>query len=328
MTGTFKANNPYNNFLLFVYGLALKLPVFIFPVAPYSQPLDGILYKAFLNYTSSFAASVPFFYGLLTFILFFVQAILLNKLVNDFRLHTKPNYLAGMSYLLITSLFIEWYSLSAPLIVNTLLIWVWGKLGNLHAEPNPKSAIFNIGLVIGISGFFYWPCFAFSVLVMVGLTIARPFRLAEWLTGLVGLLTPFYFFASWLFLTDSWKTYKPPFISVHVPSFSETKLAYLAIILVVIACFIGVFFINQNLRRQIVQTRKSWHLLLLYLFVAAIVPFLNTSYSINYFILLAVPIAFITASSFYYPDKKWYPLAMHWGMAGLCIYIGYFFMAH
>lgn len=324
MTGTFKANNPYNNFLLFVYGLALKFPIFIYPEKPFAQLLDGVLYKGFLQYTAGINEAIPVFYGLLTFLLFYLQAILLNKLVNDFRLHTRPNYLAGMSYLLITSLFAEWYTLSSTLIVNTFLIWVWGKLCNLHSEPNPKSTIFNIGLVTGIAGFFYWPCFAFSILIMVGLTIARPFRLAEWLTGLVGLLTPFYFFASWLFLTGRWQTYRPPYMSVHVPSLSETRLAYIAIILIIIACIIGIFFINQNLRRQVVQTRKSWQLLMLYLFVAVIVPFLNSTYNISYFILMSVPLAYITATSFYYPDKKWYPLIMHWSMFAVGIIAGYF----
>ena len=37
----------------------------------------------------------------------------------------KNNYLPAMSYLLITSLFIDWNILSAPLVINTLLIWVW-----------------------------------------------------------------------------------------------------------------------------------------------------------------------------------------------------------
>jgi hypothetical protein len=36
----------------------------------------------------------------------------------------KPNYLPAMSYLLITSFFSEWNVLSAPMVVNTFLIWV------------------------------------------------------------------------------------------------------------------------------------------------------------------------------------------------------------
>ncbi|MEO6404388.1 MAG: DUF6427 family protein [Ferruginibacter sp.] len=324
MTGTFKANNPYNNFLLFVYGFVLKLPIFLNPVKPHIQPLDGTLYNGFIFYLSGIADGVPVLYSIVTYVLIFFQAIAFNKMVNVQRMHPKPNYLTAMSYLLITSLFTEWYSLSAPLIVNSFLIWVWSRLCTLHNEPNPKTTIFNIGLFIGISSFFYFPSIAFALLIMVGLTIARPFRLAEWLMGLVGLVTPFYLFASWLFLTDKWKTYHVPGLVIKVPAFVETNLAYLSIILICITLVIGIFFINNNLRRQVVHTRKAWQLLLLYLVVAGLVPFLNATHSFSYFILIAVPLSFITASAFLYPEKKWFPVAMHWIMVGVCIAIGYF----
>lgn len=324
MTGTFKANNPYNNFLLFVYGFLLKLPIFLHPVKPDTQLLDGSLYTGFIFYLSKAANNFPILFSLVTYFFIFIQAISFNKVINVHRMHPKPNYLTAMCYLLITSLFSEWYSLSSPLIVNTLLIWVWSRLSMLHAAPNPKTTIFNIGLVTGIAAFFYFPCIAFILLIMVGLTVARPFRLAEWLMGLVGLFTPFYFFAAWLFLTDKLFTYRLPDIILKLPAFLETRWAYLAIILILITVVIGIFFINNNLRRQVVQTRKSWQLLFLYLIVAAIVPFLNTTHSFSYFILLAVPLSFVTASSFLYPEKKWFPVTMHWLMVAVCIAIGYF----
>lgn len=324
MTGTFKANNPYNSFLLFIYGVFLKLPIFLHPVIPHTQPLDGSLYKGFIVYLSRVAEGLPMVYSLVTYFFIFIQAIAFNRIVNAQRMHPKANYLTGMSYLLITSLFTEWYSLSAPLIVNSFLIWVWSKLCTLHNSPNPKTTIFNIGLATGIASFFYFPSIAFSLLIMVGLTIARPFRLPEWLMGLVGLFTPFYFFASWLFLTDEWKTYRLPDLVVKVPAFIETNWAYVSIILIIITVVVGIFFINNNLRRQVVHTRKAWQLLFLYLIVAGSIPFLNATHSFSYFILIAVPLSFITASSFLYPEKKWFPVSMHWIMVGVCIAIGYF----
>lgn len=324
MTGTFKANNPYNNFLLFVYGLLLKLPIFLFPKAPQIQLLDGILYKYFLQLLAPVGNTVPLVYSLITFVLLYMQAISFNKAVNTQRMHQKPNYLTGMCYLLITSLFSEWFSLSAPLIVNTMLIWVWSNLCTLHNIQKGKTTIFNIGFVIGIASFFYFPAIAFIILIMVGLTIARPFKLQEWLLGLVGIITPFYFFASWLFLTDKWKGYHLPGLAVTLPAFKESRWAYAAIILILITGIIGSFFIQNNLLRQVVQTRKSWQLMFLYLIVALFVPFLNATHSFNYWILVAVPVSLIAASSFLYPEKKWFPISMHWSMVAISIAIGYF----
>lgn len=323
MTGIFKANNPNNNFLLFVYGLLLKLPLFLYPQLPKLQSSDGILYKSFANWMISSFGKAPVVFSLISFILLFLQAVSFNKLVNDHRMLQKPNYLTGMSYLLVTSLFSEWFALSAALMANTILIWVWSKLSTLHNNTSAKSTIYNIGLVIGLAAFFYQPAIVFVLLFMVGMAITRAFRLNEWLIGLMGILTSFYFFGAWLFLSDRWKTYKFPQINVSLPAFHETRWALAALVLALLTMLLGIFFIQGNLRRQVVQTRKSWQLIYLYLLVAAFIPFLNTD-SFNSWILVAVPSSLIIAAAFFYPDKKWFPALVHWGMVGLSVAIAYF----
>ena len=176
MTGVFKSNNPYNTFLLLVYGLLLKLIMFIHPQIPLPQQTDGFLFKLLLSQLSGVGSSLPIIYPLISFILLYTQAITLNALVNQHRLMQKPNYLTGMAYLLITSLFAEWNILSAPLIINSFIIWVWSRMSKLYNEPSPKTSLFNIGMAIGISSFFYFPVISFSALVVVGLLITRPFK--------------------------------------------------------------------------------------------------------------------------------------------------------
>ena len=323
MTGIFKANNPNNNFLLFVYGLALKIPLFLHPQLPRLQSSDGILYKSFANYMISSFGNMPVIFGIISFILMFLQAVSFNKLVNDHRMLQKPNYLTGMSYLLVTSLFSEWFALSAALIANTILIWVWSKLSTLHNNNAAKTTIYNIGLVLGLAAFFYQPAIVFTLLFIVGMAITRPFRINEWLIGLMGILTSFYFFAAWLFLNGGWKAYKFRGIKISLPAFHETRWALAALIMVLLTMLLGAFFIRGNMRRQVVQTRKSWQLIYLYLIVAAFVPFLNSS-NFNTWILVAIPASLIMGAAFFYPDKKWFPALMHWGMAALSIAIGYF----
>ena len=89
MTGTFKANNPYNTFLLLVYGILLKLPVFLHPAIPQPQQTDGFLYKALLKWLQPFGTAFPIIYGIITFTLLYSQAVSFNKLANDLRLMKK-----------------------------------------------------------------------------------------------------------------------------------------------------------------------------------------------------------------------------------------------
>lgn len=324
MTGTFKANNPYNTFLLFVYGILLKLPMFLQPKIPQSQQIDGFLYKALLKWLQTMGNNIPVIYPMIAYGLLYTQAIAFNRLVIEQRLMQRPNYLTGMSYLLVSSLFSEWNMLSAPLIINTLLIWVWAKMSGLYNNPYPKTTLFNIGIAIGCATFFYFPSLAFAALIIFGLALTRAFKLAEWLIALLGIITPYYFLLAWVFLTDKWKGYTFPGFAVTNPKFTQTNWAYAAIIIVLFITAIGLFFIQQNFRRQLIQARKSWNLVYLFLFVAVFVPFVNATHTFEYWILCAVPLSAFMGAAFLYPGKKWFPQVLHWLMVAFVIVISYF----
>ncbi len=319
MTGVFKSNNPYNTFLLLVYGLLLKLIMFIHPQIPLPQQTDGFLFKLLLSQLSAVGKSLPIIYPLISFILLYTQAITLNALVNQHRLMQKPNYLTGMAYLLITSLFAEWNILSAPLIINSFIIWVWSRMSKLYNEPSPKTSLFNIGMAIGISSFFYFPVISFSALVVVGLLITRPFKLPEWVVALLGLASPLYFLAAYVYITDKWQGYHFPGVAVTFPRFIESRWALAAIFIVLFISSTGFVYVQKNFRRQLVQARKSWNLIFLYLLIALFIPFINASHSFVYWILSAVPIAVIAGAGFLYPQKKGFPLILHWLMVAFVI---------
>ena len=170
------------------------------PNIPVPRQTDGFLFKALLFQLSGVGKSLPVIYPLITFLLLFTQAITFNRLVNDQRLMQKSNYLTAMGYLLITSLFAEWNVLSAPLIINTLLIWVWSSMSRLHNDHHPKTSLFNIGIAIGVSSFFYFPSLAFAALIVFGLLVTRAFKVSEWMVALLGIIAPYYFLLAYVFI--------------------------------------------------------------------------------------------------------------------------------
>lgn len=155
MVGIFKANNPLNTFLLFVYGLLLKFSFFSDPPVPVIKKTDGILFKELLIALKTVGASMPVIYTIIVYLLLFTQALSINKFITYHRLLQRPTYLPAMSYLLITSIFTEWNVLTAPLVINTLLIWSWREMSNLYNNQNPKTTLFNIGMITGISAFLF-----------------------------------------------------------------------------------------------------------------------------------------------------------------------------
>ncbi len=321
MIGIFKANNPSGNAILFLYAIVLKIPMFLHTSMPSVQPLDGILYKYCLQFIGLFDKGFPIIYNIIAFLLLFIQAISFNKIVNDQRLLKQNNFLTGMSYLLLTSLFSDWFSLSAPLIVNTFLVWIFTRITVLYNNPKPKATLFNIGLATGLAAFFYFPSITFLILVIVGIAIFRSFKLQEWVLVLLGIITPLYFFASYLFLTNNIKSFHFPGFHFSHPLFVNNKWAYAVLFVIIIVTFIGVYFVNTNMSRQVVQTRKSWQLLFLYFVVAALVPFVNAGFNFSYWILITVPLSPICAAVFFYPQKKTIPLLLHWCLFGLYVAI-------
>lgn len=323
MTGIFRANNPLNTFLLFMYGILLKFVWFIHPQIPVVQPTDGFLFKYFLSSIKPFFDSLPVGYSFLAYFLLYAQAVSFNQVFNNRRLMQKPNFLPAMSYLLITSFFGEWNILSAPLLINTLLIWIWAKMSNLYNNKHAKTTLFNIGIAIGICSFFYFPSVVFSLLIIFALLITRPPKVAEWLIPLIGIFTPWYFLLSWLFLTNKLYDFYLPRLEITYPVLAQNYSEYAGAGLILIMAIAGGFFVQSFSGKQIVQVRKTWSLMLLYLIVAIFIPFINNSHNFEFWIFSLVPLSAFIACGFYYPRIRWIPMVFHWIMVGFVIYLQY-----
>jgi hypothetical protein len=65
---------------------------------------------------------------------------------------------------------------------------------------------------------------------------------------------------------------------------------------------------------MLIQVRKSWSLMLIYLLITLLIPFINFSSTFEYWILCALPFAAFHGYTFFYAQKKWLPAALHWVM--------------
>lgn len=313
MIGAFKTNSPLNIIFLLIYGCVLKFSAFLHPHIPVAQATDGFLYHRFLNFLAPFGKDFPIIYPIIVLVLVLWQAISFTNFINNQKLLPKATYLPAMAYVLITSLFPEWWQLSSALIVNSLLVWVWANLSSLFNSPKPKTIVFNASMVIGLTSFLYFPALAFIILVFFALISMRPFQLSEWVIAILGLLTPYYFLFSFLFLAGNWNplTYLPS-ISVSIPKFQNDIWAWAAIVLLFIPFLISGFYIQGNILKMLIQVRKSWGLMLTYLIISLFIPFINFASSFEYWILCALPFAAFHAYTYFFAEKKWIPVIIHW----------------
>jgi len=322
--GIFKQKTPANILLLLFFGLLIKLPMFVHPHITAIQPKDGILFQGILKFLEPTGKASPVLYPVLAFILLFMQAMALTRIINDYRMMNRTNYLPGMSYLLITSFFAEWNYFSAPLLINTLLIFILGWLFKIYNHPKGKAIVFNIGLAIGISSFIFFPSLTFVIWILFALMVMRPFRINEWLLCLLGITTPYYFYGLYLFLTNQWHIGKIfPYLTIRMPSLQQSIWLAASALLLMIPFLTGGYFVQDNLRRMLIQVRKGWSLILIYLLVAIFVPFVNTSNTFENWVMAAVPFAAFHACSYFYPTRKLFPLILFWVSVGFVLFYQY-----
>ena len=325
MIGIFKQKNPVNIFLLLIFGILIKLPIFSVYQSPLLKEHDGVFYKAVINFLDPYSQQFHPLYSLLTFFVLFIQAILLNQFMNGQRMMTRQNYLPAMSYLLVTSLFPEWNQFSAPLLVNTVLIIILSVLFRTYNQSEAKASVYNIGVLLGIASFLFFPSLAFIIWIFLAMMVIRPFRLNEWLLCILGVTTPVYFYAAYLFLTDQWSwNALLPKLSVGFPTIQQSLLLAGSLLLIVLPFLTGAWYVQDNLRKMLINIRKAWSLFLLYLLVAICVPFLQPGENFENWILVTVPFAAFHASAYMFTAWRVLPLLFFWLTVAFIIYYQYF----
>ncbi|HEV9036125.1 MAG TPA: DUF6427 family protein [Puia sp.] len=286
---------------------------------------DNYIYRLILHVLDSAFHSFPVGWSILTFLLLITQATLFDSVFNHFKVLPKPNFLPGMSYILITSLLPDWSHFSAPLLINTIMIWVWYRMMDLYNSHRPGATIFNIGIWTGIVSLLYVPAVAFLLLVLSGLLTMRPFRVREWFVGLLGFTCPYYFLFLVLYLSGHWKWADiAPSLVFNIPALPSSIWTAMGAAWLVIPFIIGGFFIQKNLSKFLIQIRKSWSLLLLYLMVAIVIILILRVDSYDNWIILAVPLAAFHAAAYYYPTKTIGPNILHWLIVIYILFMNYY----
>jgi hypothetical protein len=323
--GVFKQKNPGNAFILLIYALILKFPIFLHSPAPLRQEEDNYLYRLILKLLAPIGGDKGFLYGLLAFMLLYTQATLLNRIANTIKVLPRPNFLVGMAFLLLSSLLPEWNQFSSTLIVNFLLIWIFYGMVGWYNHPKPLGAIFNTCLMVGVLPLIYSPSLAYIVMLMLALIITRPIRVGEWVVAAIGFLAPYYFLFILLYLTDKWQASGlMPVVSFHLPRLPASIFITGGMLLLVAPFLIGAYYVQDNLNKMLIQVRKCWSLLLAVLLVGLLIILVNPGTNYQHWFLSSIPITCFHAATYYYPTKKLIPLILHWVIFAFAIAVNYF----
>lgn len=279
---------------------------------------DGLFSIVLTRYVAPLNAAIVL---LIYHVVVIAQVLRLNHLFGENRMYSKPNYLAAMVYIMLTGIFKEWSALTPALLDNLVVIWLYAMTVKLYNTSDPKTLLFNTGFIIGISILFYHPSALLILVALFALMVVRPFVMTELLVLLMGVVSPFYFIASWLYLTDSFHTINQyiPVWQLNLPDTQITVWFFVTVGLILLILFVGLLYWQSESRRLLIHVRKNWGVLMVMLLVMLPIPFINKDAGLDSLVLWIIPASPFIAKGFLAPQKSILPNLMFWALLGLGI---------
>ena len=320
MINQFRHLNPINLVLLSVIafvlrtGVILRLPdsLDFSPFAPYASLL--------IDFPSGFFS--PLSNVVFATVIVLLQAILLNRIVNNYNLLGKPSFMPALMYVTASAILEPFVVLSPVLIANFLVLWMIDKFLSIYRKERVLPALFDLGMITAIGTLIYFPFIAMLLLLWVSLVILRPFNWREWAAGLIGFLTVCFFVATIYYLTDSLDRF---FKSVTLATSFHTGFHvnphdYIVLLPVLLILVLSAFILRQKFNRSNVHVRKSYIILQFLLLFPFLSFYLNPEYNIYHFLLAIPSLAIFMALFFISSTKRWLYESLYLLLSAFIIY--------
>lgn len=311
MVFLFRDKSIVNIFFLVLLAIVVHLHFFLVEPILILGKGDGLFSLFLNNYLSELPSTFLFIVYELVIL---IQAIRLNMVLTDFKMFQSTNYTTAMTYVLFTGLIASWSCISAALLSNSMVLWLFILLTRLYNNQSPRTLLFNIGMLVSITIMAYHPTAILILVVLFALAVVRPFRIAEWLVLLMGIILPYYFLISWLFLNNqlvALKTYLPG-IHFQLPLQHPDPWLIGGIAYLVLVLLVGMYFWQKYNNRMVIQIRKNWSVMLVLLFSLLPIPFVFSGAGLDSGTLILIPLAAFVANAFGYPKKMLVPNLLFW----------------
>jgi hypothetical protein len=308
MINFFRALNPLSILFLIVLLFGLRVGyIFNSPAKvgyAFAGPVARLLLPASLQFQISTTVNV-----LLAAVIVFIQAMLLNYLVNHFNLLGKPTFLPALMYIVVSGLFTPFLLLGPELICNFLLIWMLHKLFSFYKSTDSKSDAYDLGMIVAIGSIIYLPFIYLFLVIWIGLFIFKPFNWREALAGVIGYITIFLFLAVYYYLSNnlnqffnlwgSLGTKFPGWVTIDYYNY----LVLIPVIVILALCFIT---LQKNFYKSYVQVRKSFQLLFFIFLIGALSFYIKGAFQLSHFLLCTIPAAIFFSYYFLYAKRRWF----------------------
>ena len=321
----FRNFSPYSVIILFLFAIGFKLQALLHPALPHIDP-DQVVWKGIMQLFRLVLGNSAFACTFFALINSFGQALYLNKIAASQHLFHKATYLPAVTFLLVSSLYPSWNYLSAPLLCNWLSLLIISNTLQLYATAEPRKKLFNIGCFISLAIFLHFPYIFAVPMLLLSLTVLRPFKVAEWIIALLGIITPVYFLAGILFLTDNFPVIeKIPSLSIALPRQLDHPAIFLSIVSVfVISGVMGVYYLQTFMSRMLIQPKKLWWVIIIFAVLSIFASVTTVGKEYNQWLITLPAIALVITNSWLKEQFRWISNGVFYLMIATLIYVQWF----
>lgn len=266
--------------------------------------------------------------AMLASVLVFIQAVLLNRLVDTFRMMHDRNWIPGAMYALAASALPDFLFVSAPLAAATVIPLALGRMFSVYKQSQAFGAVFDSAFWLTVGSLFYPPLAWLLPVCFIGFFSLRSFHLREQIVFFTGVSVPFILALTFYFWYDA----APAFlngqfaqglqISIYtLPNglYGSLKTALLALLLVTVLLGFNVYYY-----KKLIQIQKYITILYWFLFAGLLAMLLHSGAQFRHFILLTPSIAIFLAYSFQSLRNAFMAEVFHFGLLAAVFFIQFF----
>lgn len=285
--------------MLFValYALLLYSHLLILPMAKQPPVPSGVLGEWVMHHVATWGS----WSKLLAYLHIVVQALLVNYIVNRYKMQPDPTYLPAVGYILVMGFFHYTSGLNPVLLANTFFIIAVWELFKTYRANKSADNIFNVGFWLSVGSLCYLPVGVFLLLGIVGMFMLRSSNFKDYLILFIGFLIPYFLVGTGFFLTDAF----PEFLqrqfhnNIGIKDFLTRRdfFDYLKPAITILA-IIGFAVASGNLNtRTSAQAQKNYTLLYWILIISIFSITFQLGITTEHLLLVAMPLGILSAAA-------------------------------
>ena len=255
-----------------------------------------------------------------------LQAIYLNLLLNKHEVLYKNSYLPSLCFVLVISASATFLEIHPVHVVNLIFLRVFDKIFSLFKNESPVKGLFDSAFLLAIAALIYLPALPVYILLLLAVSLLRPFSSREWLVMLIAFFLPYFFVSVYFFwkqqLLVFWKEYIGKFKHLW-PQLNLVISPAEQVLLVVMGALLlfSLVKLRSNYFKNIIRTRTYQQIVFFFLLINGAAILLIHKIAWIHFVSLSIPLAVFYAYYFVSAKKRlWAAELMLWIFIGAVLW--------